>query len=310
MKNKITVEISEGLGNQLFMYSHAYALAKKINYDLYIDSTSGYSRKKNTLRKHQQFMLDSFNIKTGYADSSLRFDTPIKHIFKKILIFLDNFNSNKKFIVEKNTKIDGRKKAEYIIHNIKELSDSVYVQGNFENYKYFEFCRDELINILSIKSNLLNFNLPIINKLKDTNSISIHIRANRYSDQINLTDNKENFEKSKLFTNQIIDYLNNGIDFFKKKISTPKFFIWSNDFTNIEETLKNIKTDQYELVNTNNVISDFHLFKYSKNFIVGPSSFHWWGAWLNENSDKICVRPSNLSPSNNDHFWPDDWIKI
>ena len=49
MKNKITVEISEGLGNQLFMYSHAYALAKKINYDLYIDNTSGYSRKKNTL---------------------------------------------------------------------------------------------------------------------------------------------------------------------------------------------------------------------------------------------------------------------
>ena len=32
MEKKLTVEIAEGLGNQLFMYSHAYALAKKINY--------------------------------------------------------------------------------------------------------------------------------------------------------------------------------------------------------------------------------------------------------------------------------------
>ncbi len=43
---KITVQISEGLGNQLFMYSFAYALSKQINYNLFIDSTSGYFKKK------------------------------------------------------------------------------------------------------------------------------------------------------------------------------------------------------------------------------------------------------------------------
>ena len=46
MKKQIIAEISEGLGNQLFMYAHAYALSKKINYELLIDDTTGYSKKK------------------------------------------------------------------------------------------------------------------------------------------------------------------------------------------------------------------------------------------------------------------------
>ena len=41
MGKKIIVRIAEGIGNQLFMYAHAYVLSKKINYDLYIDNTSG-----------------------------------------------------------------------------------------------------------------------------------------------------------------------------------------------------------------------------------------------------------------------------
>ena len=39
MKNKLVVEIAEGLGNQLFKYAFAYSLAKKINYELLIDDT-------------------------------------------------------------------------------------------------------------------------------------------------------------------------------------------------------------------------------------------------------------------------------
>ena len=41
MKKKIIVQIAEGLGNQLFMYAHAYSIAKKLNYELFIDNKSG-----------------------------------------------------------------------------------------------------------------------------------------------------------------------------------------------------------------------------------------------------------------------------
>jgi len=46
MHKKIIVEIAEGLGNQLFMYAHAYTLSKKLGYNLQIDNLSGFSKKK------------------------------------------------------------------------------------------------------------------------------------------------------------------------------------------------------------------------------------------------------------------------
>ena len=38
MKKKIITKISEGLGNQLFMYANSYSLCKKNNFDHYIDT--------------------------------------------------------------------------------------------------------------------------------------------------------------------------------------------------------------------------------------------------------------------------------
>ena len=71
MSKKIIVRIAEGIGNQLFMYAHAYALSKKINYDLYIDNTSGYFKTKNQISSYE---LDKFNINTSLSDKKYRFD--------------------------------------------------------------------------------------------------------------------------------------------------------------------------------------------------------------------------------------------
>ena len=46
MKNKIIVRISEGLGNQMFMYANAYSLAVKKKCILLIDDESGFYKKR------------------------------------------------------------------------------------------------------------------------------------------------------------------------------------------------------------------------------------------------------------------------
>ena len=40
MEKKLTVEIAEGLGNQLLMYYNEYSHSKKLNYKIQIDNTS------------------------------------------------------------------------------------------------------------------------------------------------------------------------------------------------------------------------------------------------------------------------------
>ena len=136
----------------------------------------------------------------------------------------------------------------------------------------------------------------------------MHIRRNRFSDQ-DKSKTTKNINKSENFTNEIINYINTSVDLVNSKIVNPEYFIWTNDHYNISAILDKIKINNYTLINKD-VINDFNLFKYCKHFIVGPSSFHWWGAWLNENPNKLIIRPSNLNPSNNENFWPKDWISI
>ena len=310
MKKKIVVEIAEGLGNQLFMYAHAYSMARKLNYELFVDNKSGYSFKKNTLRNHQYYMLDSFKINENYAPNKFIFDTAYKKIIKKFLFFFDKFSNKKFFFREKVNKINNSK----IIHNYTNLfdnnfSNNIYVQGNFENYEYFNKYKDELSNFFVVKKELINHSEETLKKIKSNNSISIHIRRDRFSDQINDFNKAKNLLKSDIFTNKIIDYINRSINLIEKKVQNPMYFIWTNDHENLEKLTMKLNINSYHLINEN-VINDFDLFQYAKHFIVGPSTFHWWGAWLNKSPNKICIRPSNMNPSNNENFWPKDWISI
>ena len=308
MNKKLTVEIAEGLGNQIFMYAFAYSISKKFNYDLFIDDKSGFSKKKNLLRSHQKYMLNNFNLEGSIANENMIFDTNFKRIKKKIILFLDYFSIKKKFLIEKRKKINGVKYPLNLNIEKNKISNNLYIQGNFENYKYFNEYKSDLNKIFIPKTDVVQMTSPLISKMKNTNSISLHIRRNRYSDQLNLR-NVENIKKSEIFSENIIDYINKSVHVINSKVSNPEYFIWTNDHNNIENLINKIDIKNYSLVK-NDTINDFNLFRYCKHFIVGPSSFHWWGAWLNNNPNKICTRPSNINPSNNENFWPNDWLSI
>ena len=298
MSKKIIVRIAEGIGNQLFMYAHAYSLSKNINYDLFIDNTSGYFKKKNQVRSYQ---LDKFNIDTSLSEKNYRFDTLSLNIKRNILKKLDFFKKKKLFLLE--TTFDN-KVTQYIDTDMNNFSDLLYIEGYFESEKYFKKFKNKLKSKFIIKDIYLDQNNKFIELLKNNNSVSISVRQNRYSER-GIVDN----DKSLKFTKNTIDYIYKAISFFKKKIPNPRFFIWSNDFKNLNNYFNKNEFTFIENQNSKS-LNDFNLFRYSKHFIVGPTSFHWWGAWLNETPDKICVRPSNINPSNNKDFWPDGWIKI
>ena len=94
MKNKLIVRIAEGLGNQLFMYANAYSLSKKINYDLYIDNTSGYFKKKSQVRSYE---LDRFNIELNLVDKKYKFDTFFSNLNRNLLKKIDLFKKKSHF---------------------------------------------------------------------------------------------------------------------------------------------------------------------------------------------------------------------
>ena len=88
-------------------------------------------------------LLD-FNI-DDLAPLNYRYDNSFKRSKKKFQLLLDKFIKKKNFLIEKNIKINGKKIAQATSDfDYNNLSDSVYIQGNYEDYTNFDFLRKSL----------------------------------------------------------------------------------------------------------------------------------------------------------------------
>jgi hypothetical protein len=186
------------------------------------------------------------------------------------------------------------------------------LEGYFQTEKYFKEVKNELSNEFSFKEKIINERNKFKDLILNTNSVSIHIRNKKFLESENHENidilNKENFKLN-------LDIAKKGINFFEKKIEDPKFFIWSNNFMGLKEYFD---SDKFIFVDNTPYVSDIYdlyLMTLCKNFIVSPSTFSYWGAFLSKNMNKICVGPPNIKNisgyygfSNNKDIRPDWWI--
>ena len=298
MKKSI-VKISEGLGNQLFMYAHAYAFSKKLNYDLHVDSVSAYKK-----LKIRSFLLDNFKINLKYADSLDLRNNYYQYLKFKFNKKFDYFRSQKKFLIEFKDK---HKLTEYRDYTKFKFRDNLYIEGYFESEKYFIDYKKDILEKFQI-NNIITKNLAVNPfEFQKYNSVSIVIRQHRFSEKLNSINN---INKSNIFVKKTIDYINNATKLIESKIDNPKFYIFSNDVTNLYNSFDKNK---FKFINHNKdkPINDFYLSTLCKHFIVGPSTFHWWSAYLSKYKNKLCICPtSDLKFSSNKDIYPDNWIKF
>ena len=123
MDRIIIAKISEGLGNQLFMYANAYTISRKFDLNLCLDPYSGYY--KNNIRS---FMLNNFNISSKIAPSEWIFSNNYRNLIKKIKIKCDFFKKKKSFLFESKDK---NKLTKYIPIKLDNFNDKIYIDGNF-----------------------------------------------------------------------------------------------------------------------------------------------------------------------------------
>lgn len=265
MKNKISVNIMGGLGNQMFQYAYAYNLIKsKLSHTHTIEyNTEWYNYKKD----NRVYLLDFFNL-------------------SKLLLKSDLKNNSTPY----QLVLDDKTFDEY--KDYKGLN--LLLNGYWQKWDHVKKNLPELLNIFKFDVNKIHHGIKDCDKLventlkkefliKNSYSTSVHVRRGDYlshKDIYNILDE-----------NYYIKAINSEIDKNKNCI----FYIFSDDIQWCRNTFKDVKNLVFIGNDPNNPYSslyDLYLMSICKNNIISNSTFSWWASILNKNNHKTVYAPS------------------
>lgn len=291
MNNKLIIShIKGGFGNQLHQYGTGLAFALKLNAKFKVD-LSFFEQEKY---KHW-YKLDKVNVELDLATCEEiellknKPDAPlIYRVLKKIGIN-SKYRKNSDIVDTFGFKPDKR---------ILNLNDSAYISGWCAKEIYVREIRTKLIQQFKPIAPLTSCAQDYMDLIKDTNSVSIHIRRGDYLDL------------DHFFRVIPIDYYKAAITQIIKTVNNPSFFIFSNDINWVKENFDFINdpifVDHTKCRNYSGYadIEEYELMKNCKHNIIGNSSFSWWAAYLNQNNNKIVIAPKKWF---NDKFYQESF---
>jgi hypothetical protein len=289
-KNKKTVALMGGLGNQMFQYAFGQALCKKFGCDILYDTTWFVTSKKDIVSQNlnkagmciRDYELNVFPLlKLNVANEN---DIILCRGRKSRLPgFIRNLLKYPKFISELREK----NMSEYSEHFWLLAEKKNYFSGYFQKEEYFKEIREDLLKDFSFPAfnESETYNKDLLNRIKNCkNSVFVHIRRGDYvALNMNLPDS----------------YYKNALKIIHEKVENPYYFVFCEQ-SEVDYVKEHFDFgNNYEIVGNNEKkrtsIEDMHLMSECKNAIIANSSFSWWAAWLSLNSDKVIVAPENYS---------------
>lgn len=294
----ITVNIFGGIGNQMFQYALGRSLSVKLKTKLKFNYSENITRtdfKQGDIVSIFEIFKLSGEVKY-YKQGPFSFKDKFINRLKNKFI---NFTERKNYIYEQDYSYD---------KNILETPNNSYLSGYWQSEKYFNNIIDILKNDFQFKIPMSSYNIDTYNKIINSNSVSLHIRGRDY-----LT----NELAKQLFSGSNYKYYENCIEFIKKRVASPHFFIFSDDPEYAKSFFDSTDSITFVVGNSWNKTSyeDLRLMSMCKHNIITSSSFGWWGAWLNNNKGKIVLAPKMwFSDDEKNNLTvdtiPDTWIRI
>ncbi|HEY5125307.1 MAG TPA: alpha-1,2-fucosyltransferase [Ignavibacteria bacterium] len=295
----IITKINSGLGNQLFQYAASRAISIRSNATLKLDITFYES---DTIRKYR---LNQFNVienlATGDEIELYKTEEAVKKtFFKKVL---NRMNSSGIEYVGKNHIKE--KPWVNFEPSVLKLKDNFYLEGYWQNQSYFKSIRKTLLEEFTLKYPVDNLTRGLLEKVRNCNSVSLHIRRGDYLDIA-------------LFNVLSLEYYHAAMSFIKKKVDKPFFFVFSDDISWAKKHLNHIENVLFiDQQGNESEILELEIMKNCDHNIIANSTFSWWGAWLNQNQGKIIIAPHKWSHNrqfqrnqDENEFIPAAWIRL
>lgn len=287
----VIMRIKGGLGNQLFQYASAYALAKRLNQKMVFDPSFTANM---TARGYKLPLLRVESDEVIYEEQlpkkvSLLKNLYINKLCRVLNIAWHNCGKYKYWLETKDVW-----QPDFFTVNESNL----YVDGYFQSENYFKQYRAELLKQIQPKYTPEDAYLRALEEIRNCNSIAVHVR-------------RSDFKKDNCAYHYLLDesYYERAIQKIRSLVENPTFFWFSDDMEWVKEHIGNADDFRFVKIHTQHGdIDDMMLMKNCHHIIAANSTFSWWAAWLNEHNDAIRIVPGK--PYGMDGMIPDDWIKI
>jgi hypothetical protein len=289
----IISKIYGGLGNQLFQYAIGRSLSLKhgVEYRLDISAMRNYSLR--------EYMLDRYHIETPLADIEdiSRFKKTGNGILEKVI---------RKMAMSGLPTIGGVHYDRYLFDydpSVEKLDD-IYLDGYWQSYRYFEDIEETIRHDLEPRTKPNDKTSELLKYIAgDIVSVSLHIRRGDYV---------ENPKTRRLHGVCGMEYYERAVSLMEKRFEEFTIVVFSDD---IEWTRENISFSHETIFvdfNADNPEYDIVLMSECDHNIIANSTLSWWGAWLNENGDKIVIAPSSWTSrhKSSPNLIPEKWIVI
>jgi hypothetical protein len=173
---------------------------------------------------------------------------------------------------------------------ISNLLDNTSIHGYFQSEKYFAHNREYILQNLIFTEEIINY----CNKNYDINFIKnscfLHVRRGDF------------VYKSDYHNNLNLDYYLRALEYIN-----PEFIsIFSDDIEWCKNEFSFLDPNKVRFISNTIPFIDLFLMSQTKNCIIANSSFSWWGAWLNQNQNKIVIAPQKWFGLSNAHWSSND----
>ena len=289
----IIVRLIGGLGNQLFQYAVARHLAEIHRTVVKID-ISGFEK-----YKLHKYSLWPFNIQENFA-----FSDEVAALTGHKRSGWQRAIRQMLPITSKSPKTYIRQKYYHFDSDILNLPDNVYLDGYWQNERYFIDIAEIIRREFTVKTPQRGFDREFGELICPCESISIHIRRQDY---VNNPDTKKYHGVCGL------DYYLDCVETLTKTLKSPHFFVFSDDPKWAQDNLQLLYPITYISHNgPDKNYEDLRLMSQCKHHIIANSTFSWWGAWLSTHKENFVFAPKKWfakSDINTEDLIPSGWIK-
>lgn len=295
------VNIAGGLGNQMFQYAFALMLKEHFPDEQVMIDTQHYH---TLMFKH----FGSVNLHNGYeidrifANATLPVATPKD--LRRLTYYIPNY-----VVSRIARRLLPKRKTEYVAPYSENFTRNeevlrkgdTYYEGYWQCFDYYKDMKPLLRHTFS-HPEPNSYNKGLIQSIKDSSSVGIHIRRGDYKDAPDF----------------------NGIctpQYYQKAIATltadgqkRTFYVFSNDLgwcrQHLPELMKGHDIVYVDGNRGSDSYWDMMLMTYCRELIIANSTFSWWGAFLNSQAATVCAPDPWLRRDCKKEIHDPQWVKI